>query len=130
LICVLGCGGDRDREKRPLMGKIAAEISDLSVITSDNPRSEHPLEIIEEILRGIRQANISLYSASELHGGVLKKGYVVVSDRKNAIKTAVRASAPGDTILIAGKGHESYQIIGKKIVPFDDRIEAKIALAL
>jgi UDP-N-acetylmuramoyl-L-alanyl-D-glutamate--2,6-diaminopimelate ligase len=130
LICVFGCGGDRDREKRPLMGKIAAEISDLSVITSDNPRSEPPLEIIEEILIGVRKSDISAYSASELHGGVVKKGYVVVSDRKHAIQTAVRASSPGDTILIAGKGHESYQIIGKKTVPFDDRIEAKIALAL
>jgi UDP-N-acetylmuramoyl-L-alanyl-D-glutamate--2,6-diaminopimelate ligase len=130
LICVFGCGGDRDREKRPLMGKIAAELSDLSVITSDNPRSEPPLEIIEEILSGIRQAGISVYSASELHDGVVKKGYVVISDRKHAIQTAVRASSPGDTILIAGKGHESYQIIGKKTVPFDDRIEAKIALVL
>jgi UDP-N-acetylmuramoyl-L-alanyl-D-glutamate--2,6-diaminopimelate ligase len=130
LICVFGCGGDRDREKRPLMGKIAAELSDLSVITSDNPRSEPPLEIIEEILIGIRKTGISVYSASELHDGIVKKGYVVVSDRKHAIQTAVRASSPGDTILIAGKGHESYQIIGKKTVPFDDRLEAKIALAL
>jgi UDP-N-acetylmuramoyl-L-alanyl-D-glutamate--2,6-diaminopimelate ligase len=130
LICVFGCGGDRDREKRPMMGKIAAELSDLSVVTSDNPRSEPPLEIIEEILVGLRKTNISAYSASELHGGVVKKGYVVVSDRKHAIQMAVRASSPGDTILIAGKGHESYQIIGKKTVPFDDRIEAKIALAL
>jgi UDP-N-acetylmuramoyl-L-alanyl-D-glutamate--2,6-diaminopimelate ligase len=129
LICVLGCGGDRDREKRPLMGKIAAEISDLSVITSDNPRSEHPLEIIEEILIGIPKADISFYSASDLHDGVVKKGYVVIPDRKNAIQTAVRTSASGDTILIAGKGHELYQIIGKTIVPFDDRIEAKKALA-
>jgi UDP-N-acetylmuramoyl-L-alanyl-D-glutamate--2,6-diaminopimelate ligase len=112
------------------MGKIAAELSDLSVVTSDNPRSEPPLEIIEEILVGLRKTNISAYSASELHGGVVKKGYVVVSDRKHAIQMAVRASSPGDTILIAGKGHESYQILGKKTVPFDDRIEAKIALAL
>jgi UDP-N-acetylmuramoyl-L-alanyl-D-glutamate--2,6-diaminopimelate ligase len=130
LISVFGCGGDRDREKRPLMGKISAELSDLSVVTSDNPRSEPPLEIIEEILIGIRRTGISAYSASELHDGVVKKGYVVVSDRKHAIQTAVRASSPGDTILIAGKGHESYQIIGKKTVPFDDRLEAKIALAL
>jgi len=130
LICVFGCGGDRDREKRPLMGKIAAELSDLSVVTSDNPRSEPPLEIIEEILTGLRMTGIPVYSASELHDGVVKKGYVVVSDRKHAIQTAVRASSPGDTILIAGKGHESYQIIGKKTVPFDDRLEAKIALAL
>jgi UDP-N-acetylmuramoyl-L-alanyl-D-glutamate--2,6-diaminopimelate ligase len=130
LICVFGCGGDRDREKRPLMGKISAELSDLSVITSDNPRSEPPLEIIEEILIGIRRTGISAYSASELHDGVVKKGYVVVSDRKHAIQTSVRASSPGDTILIAGKGHESYQIIGKKTVPFDDRLEAKMALTL
>ena len=130
LICVFGCGGDRDREKRPFMGKISAELSDLSVITSDNPRSEPPLEIIEEILIGIRKTGISAYSASELHDGVVKKGYVVISDRKHAIQTAVRASSPGDTILIAGKGHESYQIIGKKTIPFDDRLEAKIALAL
>lgn len=130
VICVFGCGGDRDREKRPLMGKIAAELSDLSVITSDNPRSEPPLEIIEEILIGTRKTGISPYSAAELHDGVIKKGYIVVPDRKNAIQTAIRASSPGDTILIAGKGHESYQIVGKKTVPFDDRLEAKIALTL
>ena len=130
LICVFGCGGDRDRDKRPLMGQIAAELSDLSVITSDNPRSEPPMEIIEEILVGIRKTSAAVYSASELHGGVVKKGYVVVPDRKHAIQISVRASSPGDTILIAGKGHESYQITGKKTIPFDDRLEAKVALSL
>jgi UDP-N-acetylmuramoyl-L-alanyl-D-glutamate--2,6-diaminopimelate ligase len=130
LICVFGCGGDRDREKRPLMGKIAAELSDLSVVTSDNPRSEPPLAIINEILVGLRETDISAYSASELHGGVIKKGYIVVADRKQAIQMAIRASSPGDTILIAGKGHESYQILETKTVPFDDRIQAQIALAL
>jgi UDP-N-acetylmuramoyl-L-alanyl-D-glutamate--2,6-diaminopimelate ligase len=130
LICVFGCGGDRDREKRPLMGEIAAKLSDLSVVTSDNPRSEPPLEIIEEILVGLRKTDITAYTSSELHGGVVKKGYIVISDRKHAIQMAIRASSPGDTILIAGKGHESYQILGKKTIPFDDRIQAKIALAL
>ncbi|MFO8083056.1 MAG: UDP-N-acetylmuramoyl-L-alanyl-D-glutamate--2,6-diaminopimelate ligase [Desulfobacterales bacterium] len=130
LICVYGCGGDRDRAKRPLMGEIAAKLSDLSVITSDNPRSEAPLEIIEEILAGVRKANIASCTVSQLQMGTVSRGYVVVADRKNAIQTAVRASFPGDTILIAGKGHEAYQTVGTKTVPFDDRLEAKIALAL
>lgn len=130
LICVFGCGGDRDREKRPVMGKIAAQLADLSVITSDNPRLEAPAEIIEQILVGVRKTGIGTFNVPEFQLGAAKRGYLVIPDRKNAIQAAVRASLPGDTILIAGKGHESYQIIGTKTVPFDDRLEAKIALAL
>ncbi len=130
LICVFGCGGDRDRQKRPLMGKIASRIADLAVITSDNPRSEAPLEIIGEILAGVRETNSSLCNVSDFQQGFVGHGYVVEPDRKNAIRTAVRASLPGDTILIAGKGHEAYQLIGDKTIPFDDRLEAGSALAL
>lgn len=130
LICVFGCGGDRDREKRPVMGRIAAQLADLTVITSDNPRLEAPSEIIEQILVGVRKTGVDAFNVSEFQSGTAKQGYLVIPDRKNAIQVAVRASLPGDTILIAGKGHEAYQIIGKKTVPFDDRLEAKIALAL
>ncbi len=130
LICVFGCGGDRDREKRPLMGEISTWFCDLTIVTSDNPRTESPLEIIEDILKGVRKAGIKEYPFTELYQGFKIKGYSIIPDRKNAIHMAVCTSLPGDTILIAGKGHESYQIVGNKIIPFDDRLEAKIALTL
>jgi UDP-N-acetylmuramyl-tripeptide synthetase len=130
LICVFGCGGDRDCGKRSMMGEVSIRFSDLTIVTSDNPRTESPLEIIEDILGGIRKADIKEYSVTELYEGFTEKGYAIIPDRKNAIYMSVRTSLPGDTILIAGKGHESYQIIGNKTVPFDDRLEAKIALTL
>jgi UDP-N-acetylmuramyl-tripeptide synthetase len=129
LICVFGCGGDRDRIKRPLMGEIAARLSDLALATSDNPRSEDPQTIISQILPGVRKAVSRRYNAEELAAGWTEKGYAVESDRKKAIRLAVTASRPGDTILIAGKGHENYQIVGGRTVPFDDRQEALLALA-
>jgi len=115
LICLFGCGGDRDRAKRPMMGAIAARMSDLVVVSSDNPRSEDPLAIIEDVLVGVRQ--------------VAGANYTVVADRREAIKQAIGAAAPGDVVLIAGKGHEDYQIIGSRRVHFDDREEAGEALA-
>ncbi|HNW91597.1 MAG TPA: UDP-N-acetylmuramoyl-L-alanyl-D-glutamate--2,6-diaminopimelate ligase [bacterium] len=104
LITVFGCGGDRDRTKRPLMGGIAGRGSDLAVVTSDNPRTEPAQAIIDEVLAG-------------MDAGMQK---IVEPDRRRAIAAAVRAAAPGDTILIAGKGHEDYQIIGTEKIPFSD----------
>ncbi|HET8593054.1 MAG TPA: cyanophycin synthetase, partial [Solirubrobacterales bacterium] len=111
-VSVFGCGGDRDREKRPLMGRAGAELSDLAIVTSDNPRSEDPGAIIEEIRAGIRD---------EPHAEV-----VVEPDRRAAIALALARAAAGDTVVIAGKGHEQGQEFadGRK-VPFDDREVAR-----
>jgi UDP-N-acetylmuramoyl-L-alanyl-D-glutamate--2,6-diaminopimelate ligase len=133
LILVFGCGGDRDRGKRAVMGKIAAEVSDVAVLTSDNPRTEDPLRIIEEIEKGVRETTRGKYQPAALlrkrgnarNGGT---GYVVIPDRKEAIRWAIRAARPGDVVLIAGKGHEDYQILGGETVHFDDREEAAQAL--
>jgi UDP-N-acetylmuramoyl-L-alanyl-D-glutamate--2,6-diaminopimelate ligase len=110
VICVFGCGGDRDRGKRPLMGRIAAELADLAIVTSDNPRSEDPRAIIEEILSGA-EADLE-----------------VEPDRREAIARAIEAAAPGDVVLIAGKGHEQGQQFRDRTVPFDDREVAREAL--
>ncbi len=128
IICVFGCGGDRDREKRPMMGQIVARLCDLAVVTSDNPRTENPLAIIEQILPGTRQAEGGEYSARHLEAGFEKKGYVVEPDRRRAIELGIKASRPGDAVLIAGKGHETYQILGKTTIDFDDRKEARKVL--
>lgn len=115
LITVFGCGGDRDRTKRPVMGEIATAYSDLSVITSDNPRTEEPDKIIADILAGVNKDANSLYK--------------VIPDRREAINVAINAANPGDIVVIAGKGHETYQIIGTTKYDFDDRAEAAMALA-
>ncbi len=129
LISVFGCGGDRDKEKRPQMGAIAYHFSDLAIITSDNPRSESQHEITAQIRAGVQTKDAFEYPTPEealtLHG----KGFLIEEDRDRAIHIAVNASAAGDTILIAGKGHETYQIIGDQITPFDDRERAQAALA-
>ncbi len=129
IICVFGCGGDRDRDKRPRMGEIAGRFSDLAVITSDNPRTEEPLAIIRQIVTGASRAGGRFYRPGELREtGSADKGYVVEPDRRKAIRLAVAVSRPGDVVLIAGKGHETYQIIGSGTIPFDDRAEARQAL--
>ena len=120
LICLFGCGGDRDRRKRPLMGAIAGKMSDLAVVTSDNPRTEDPEAIIADILPGIKDVRPRAYQAEALHSGWSEPGYVVLPDRRAAIALAVGLARPGDTLLIAGKGHENYQIIGRQTIPFDD----------
>ena len=120
LITVFGCGGDRDRTKRPLMGMVAARLSDVVVITSDNPRSEDPARIIEEIERGIPAGSQASSRAPSVES---------IVDRAAAIERAVSAAAPGDVVLIAGKGHEKYQQIGDRVLPFDDGEVAKAALA-
>jgi UDP-N-acetylmuramoyl-L-alanyl-D-glutamate--2,6-diaminopimelate ligase len=113
LIAVFGCGGDRDREKRPLMGKIAARLSDACVVTSDNPRSEKPEAIIAEILAGMTEAIDGQAADGEVR---------VEPDRRAAIALALAAAEPGDTVVIAGKGHEQGQeFAGGRKIPFDDR---------
>lgn len=104
VIVVFGCGGDRDRAKRPLMGQAASRFADLAVVTSDNPRSEDPGQIVSEIIKGIGNAE-----------------YVAELDREAAIRLALSRAQAGDTVLIAGKGHEDYQIVGSERRPFDDR---------
>lgn len=106
IICVFGCGGDRDRTKRPQMGAIAAENADLVVITSDNPRSENPEHIIDDVQAGI---------PAQYQPHVIRQ-----ADRGAAVTHALHLSKPGDIVLIAGKGHEEYQIIGKEYVPYSD----------
>ncbi|VVS90735.1 UDP-N-acetylmuramoyl-L-alanyl-D-glutamate--2,6-diaminopimelate ligase [Desulfoluna spongiiphila] len=123
LICVFGCGGDRDRTKRPLMAGIGAAYSDLAVVTSDNPRSEAPEKIIEDMVPGIDGETSFRYEPERLSKEFSRKGYVVVVDRREAIGLAVASARPGDTVLVAGKGHETYQIIGTQRLDFDDRKE-------
>jgi UDP-N-acetylmuramoyl-L-alanyl-D-glutamate--2,6-diaminopimelate ligase len=119
LVTVFGCGGDRDRTKRPLMGAVAGRLSDVILITSDNPRGEDPARIIEEIPRGItpdtRRASGQRIAA--------------IVDRQQAIDEAIESAAPGDLVLIAGKGHEKYQVIGPRTLPFDDVQVAQSALS-
>ncbi len=114
MICVFGCGGDRDRTKRPKMGKIAAELADVAVVTSDNPRTEDPNRILQDILEGVP-------SSVEP---------IVICDRATAIRTAILEAKPGDGVLIAGKGHEDYQILGTEKIHFDDREQAREALSV
>jgi UDP-N-acetylmuramoyl-L-alanyl-D-glutamate--2,6-diaminopimelate ligase len=112
LFCVFGCGGDRDRGKRPLMGRVAAQLADRAIVTSDNPRSEDPHEIIADILAGVRRAEVA-----------------VDADRRDAILRAVAEARGGDIVLVAGKGHEAYQEIGGVRHPFSDAAVAREALA-
>jgi UDP-N-acetylmuramoyl-L-alanyl-D-glutamate--2,6-diaminopimelate ligase len=128
LITVFGCGGDRDRQKRPLMGKAAVTFSDLTILTSDNPRSEEPMEIIREIEKGINSGIARKLETDDLSDR-REKGYLIVPDRRAAIELAIGVADRDDMVLIAGKGHETYQIIGSRTVPFDDRKVAGEALA-
>ena len=113
VICVFGCGGDRDRGKRPLMGEVAAELADLCIVTSDNPRSEDPGTIIREVAAGFRSAAIEEMSAADLFAGKGKgkKRFTCITDRKTAIHTGCSLAGAGDIVLVAGKGHEDYQIL-------------------
>ena len=128
IITVFGCGGDRDRGKRPLMGKAATDSSDLAILTSDNPRTEDPLSIIAEIEKGMGGNAARKLLPGELKKNANEKSYVVIPDRREAIETAVALAGNSDIVLIAGKGHEDYQIIGTKRIPFDDRQVARKAL--
>jgi UDP-N-acetylmuramoyl-L-alanyl-D-glutamate--2,6-diaminopimelate ligase len=112
LAVVFGCGGDRDRGKRSEMGAVAAKLADRLYLTSDNPRTEEPQTIVDEIVAGIGSA-----------------GRTIEIDRRRAIERAIRDARPGDVVLIAGKGHETYQVIGDRVEPFDDAQVARTALA-
>lgn len=112
LICVFGCGGDRDRTKRPVMGRIATDKCDKVIITSDNPRTEKEEDILKEIEKGV----------------INKNNYSIIKSRREAIREALQEASGGDIVLIAGKGHEDYQIMGEEIIHFDDSEEAKKAL--
>ncbi len=125
VITVFGCGGDRDRTKRPLMGAVAARLSDFVIVTSDNPRSEAPESIIEDIKRGIV---VPADRAPRGQQGPRATPFKAIVDRKAAIETAVRDARPGDLVLVAGKGHERYQVIGDRVLPFDDVEIARAAL--
>ena len=121
LITVFGCGGDRDREKRPLMGNNVARLSDVTIVTSDNPRTEDPQAIIAQIIPGIRAERAPIFNPKS------RRGYLVEVDRRQAIRKAIEVAQPADLVLIAGKGHEDYQILGTEKVHFDDREEVLAA---
>jgi UDP-N-acetylmuramoyl-L-alanyl-D-glutamate--2,6-diaminopimelate ligase len=113
VICVIGCGGDRDPGKRPKMGAAATELADWTIITSDNPRSEDPWAIIQAIIEGAQEGR-----------------YEAIEDRAEAIKKAVGMAREGDVVVIGGKGHEDYQIIGSRKIHFDDREQARKAVLM
>ncbi len=123
IITVFGCGGDRDKGKRPLMGEAATAHSDLTIVTSDNPRSEDPREIIREIEKGIRVSKLA--DIDDMAWSPSDRRYLVIPDRKAAIAAAIGLAGTKDIVLLAGKGHEDYQIIGSKKFPFDDRTIAR-----
>ncbi|CAM4332919.1 UDP-N-acetylmuramoyl-L-alanyl-D-glutamate--2,6-diaminopimelate ligase [Paenibacillus macerans] len=116
VICVFGCGGDRDRTKRPIMGRIAAKYADHVIVTSDNPRTEDPDAILSDIEQGL------------IGDGVDRSRYELIVDRREAIQKAIEMASREDVVLIAGKGHETYQLIGTAVLDFDDRIVAKEAI--
>jgi UDP-N-acetylmuramoyl-L-alanyl-D-glutamate--2,6-diaminopimelate ligase len=109
LLCVFGCGGERDRDKRPSMGAAVAARADVALVTSDNPRGEDPEAILQDVLAGMRSARAEI---------------VVEPDRRKAIRRALELARPGDLVLIAGKGHEAWQQLSDRRIPFDDRLVA------
>ena len=129
IITVFGCGGDRDRGKRPVMGEIAARYSDLAIVTSDNPRTEEPAAILAEVRGGILPLGLREFAPEDLTRGGGEKGFCTIENRREAIRLAVRLARPRDIVLLAGKGHEDYQIIGTEKHHFDDREEAARAFA-
>jgi UDP-N-acetylmuramoyl-L-alanyl-D-glutamate--2,6-diaminopimelate ligase len=128
VVTVFGCGGDRDRSKRPLMGAVAARLSDLVILTSDNPRSEDPAAIIEDIKRGLVPPERPTRHAGQTVASVQTTPWLAIVDREEAITKAVVEAMPGDVVLIAGKGHESTQTIGDRVLPFEDGKVARAAL--
>ena len=116
ILVVFGCGGDRDATKRPIMGRIAAQFGDRVFVTSDNPRTEDPVQIVKDVEVGVKEG---------LHDGVT---YKVIVDRREAIHKAIKEATTGDVVIIAGKGHEDYQILKDETIHFDDREVAREAL--
>lgn len=114
LICLFGCGGGRDKEKRPIMGEISGKLADFSILTSDNPRLEEPMDILASVEEGIKKTDGE---------------YVVIENRREAIRYALKMGQPGDVIVLAGKGHETYQDIGGKKLPFDEKVVVRELLA-
>jgi murE/murF fusion protein len=133
LICVFGCGGDRDKGKRPLMGEVSAEFADISVLTSDNPRSEDPAVILQEVAEGLCSVGAVECALEELISDqAVRSGgfpsFLCVEERKVAVHAACVLAQPGDIVLLAGKGHEDYQILGDQRVFYDDRVEGRNGL--
>jgi UDP-N-acetylmuramoyl-L-alanyl-D-glutamate--2,6-diaminopimelate ligase len=114
IVCVFGCGGDRDRTKRRPMGEVVGRKADIAIVTSDNPRSEDPHDIVKTVAEGVRAVSAEP---------------IVETDRSEAIDIAIRTAKSGDVVVIAGKGHETVQVVGSNKIPFDDRREARCALA-
>lgn len=127
ILTVFGCGGDRDRSKRPIMAEVAARGSDVAIATSDNPRTEDPLQILDDVRAGLVKVYKQEWSKADAVKGE-GKGYVVIEDRREAIQFAVDLLQPGDLLLVAGKGHEDYQILKGGRIHFDDREELRKAL--
>ena len=126
IICAVGCGGDRGSFKAVHHGEIAATMSDLAIITSDNPRSEDPRMIVDDVLKGIDTSLCKELTLEQLNS---QTGFYVEPDRRTALEIGVRASNPGDIIVAAGKGHETYQVIKTGTIDFDDRKILRKALA-
>jgi UDP-N-acetylmuramoyl-L-alanyl-D-glutamate--2,6-diaminopimelate ligase len=126
VIVVFGCGGDRDKGKRPIMGQVVGEGADLAVVTSDNPRTEDPSEIIAQVTPGLEKGGLRRISAGKSRSG--ERGYLVEVDRRTAIETAASLARADDVILVAGKGHEAFQDVGGKKLAFDDVAETRAAL--
>jgi UDP-N-acetylmuramoyl-L-alanyl-D-glutamate--2,6-diaminopimelate ligase len=127
ILTVFGCGGDRDRGKRPVMAEVAARGSDITIATSDNPRTEDPAQILADLRVGLRKVHDREWSRREAETSS-GRGYVVIQDRREALRFAVSLLRAGDLLLVAGKGHEDYQILGRERVHFDDREELRAAL--
>ncbi|HIJ91515.1 MAG: UDP-N-acetylmuramoyl-L-alanyl-D-glutamate--2,6-diaminopimelate ligase [Desulfobulbaceae bacterium] len=130
LIVIFGCGGDRDRGKRPLMGKVAGSMADVVVLTSDNPRSENPAAILQDIEAGILETGLPRQRLEAILQRKAIQGYDIVPSRREAIRETIRHTRPGDVVLLCGKGHETYQITPKGRFFFDDRLEAAAQAAV
>jgi UDP-N-acetylmuramoyl-L-alanyl-D-glutamate--2,6-diaminopimelate ligase len=119
-VTVFGCGGDRDRTKRPLMAAVAGRMSEVVIVTSDNPRSEDPARIIDEILRGMPASSEHIVPLGGSVQRIVGPDVLTILDRRAAIDRAVELAQPGDLVIVAGKGHEKTQTIGSRTLPFDD----------
>jgi UDP-N-acetylmuramoyl-L-alanyl-D-glutamate--2,6-diaminopimelate ligase len=127
ILTVFGCGGDRDRSKRPIMAEVAARGSNIAIATSDNPRTENPRQILDDVRAGLARVHKQEWSRADAVAGT-GRGYVVIEDRREALEFSVSLLQPGDLLLVAGKGHEDYQILASGRIHFDDREELRKAL--